>query len=90
MNGHHAAVWAISVSSDGAFVVSSSQDRSIRFWRRTDEQLFLEEERERALESTFEVDDKREILVNPAIFICLTKVLGKEFDRICSSRKTYY
>ena len=59
LKGHHAPVWGLALSSDGAFVVSSSQDRSIRFWRRTDEQLFLEEERERAMEGMFETDDRR-------------------------------
>ena len=38
----------------GDFIVSCSNDRSIRLWERTDEQVFLEEERERELEESFE------------------------------------
>lgn len=43
---HHAEVWGLAISRDGGVVVSASRDRSLRLWRRTDEQVFLEEERE--------------------------------------------
>ena len=54
MRGHHGEVWGLQVSNVGDFVVSCSNDRSIRLWDRTDEQVFLEEERERELEESFE------------------------------------
>jgi U3 small nucleolar RNA-associated protein 12 len=47
-------VWGLDVSSDGAFVLSVGQDRSLRVWERGDDLVFVEEERERAME--FEVD----------------------------------
>ena len=37
------------LNNTGDFIVSCSNDRSIRLWERTDEQVFLEEEREREL-----------------------------------------
>jgi len=54
LEGHHGEVWALAVSSLGDFVVSAGHDRSIRIWERTEEQLFLEEEREKELETLFE------------------------------------
>ena len=42
------------LNTTGDFIVSCSNDRSIRLWERTDEQVFLEEERERELEESFE------------------------------------
>ncbi|GHJ85005.1 hypothetical protein NliqN6_1407 [Naganishia liquefaciens] len=52
--GHHGEVWALAVSHFGEFVVSGSHDKSIRVWEKTDEPLFLEEERERELEQMYE------------------------------------
>jgi len=54
LEGHHGEVWSLAVSSLGDFVVSAGHDRSIRVWERTEEQLFLEEEREKELETLFE------------------------------------
>lgn len=51
-----AQVWALDVSADGSFVLSGGHDRSLRIWRRTDEMVFLEEERERELEGLFEAE----------------------------------
>lgn len=51
---HHAEVLALAVSASGYAVCSAGQDRSIRVYERTDEQLFLEEEREREHERTME------------------------------------
>ncbi|KAJ2438499.1 beta transducin, partial [Coemansia sp. RSA 2424] len=50
----HGDVWALAVAKHGNFVVASSQDRSIRVWEKTDEQLFVEEERERELEEMYD------------------------------------
>jgi U3 small nucleolar RNA-associated protein 12 len=52
--GHHGEIWAMAVSRTGDFVVSASHDKSIRIWSRTDEPIFLEEERERELEELYE------------------------------------
>ena len=51
LNGHHAAAWCVAVSSRGDFCVSGGHDRAIRVWERTDEPFFVDEERERRLES---------------------------------------
>ena len=47
-------VWCLAISSIGDFVVTGSHDRSVRVWERTDEQLFIEEEREKELEEVFD------------------------------------
>ncbi|RUP50042.1 WD40-repeat-containing domain protein [Jimgerdemannia flammicorona] len=54
LDGHHGEVWALAIAKHGSFVVSGSHDRSIRVWERTEEQLFLEEEREKELEELYE------------------------------------
>eukprot|EP00850_Spirogloea_muscicola_P012762 SM000084S23098 [mRNA] locus=s84:136275:141241:+ [translate_table: standard] len=54
LEGHHAEVWSLTISSHGEFFVSTSHDRSIRRWDRTEEPFFVEEEREKRLESMFE------------------------------------
>ena len=52
--GHAAEVWGLAVSSLGDFFVTAGHDRSLRRWERTEEPFFVEEERERRLESLFE------------------------------------
>ncbi|KAG8527033.1 uncharacterized protein KY384_008462 [Bacidia gigantensis] len=54
LDGHHGEIWAMAVSHTGAFLVSASHDKSIRVWNQTDEQVFLEEEREKELEELYE------------------------------------
>ena len=54
LRAHHAEVWAVAPSRSGALVASVSRDRSLRLWRRSDEQVFIEEERENELEQIFE------------------------------------
>ncbi|KAF7983876.1 hypothetical protein HWV62_18218 [Athelia sp. TMB] len=54
LEGHHSEVWALAVSHHGTFVVTGSHDKSIRVWEKLDEPLFLEEERERELETLYE------------------------------------
>ncbi|KAL9103431.1 MAG: hypothetical protein Q9163_001533 [Psora crenata] len=54
LEGHHGEIWALAVSRTGDFLVSASHDKSIRVWNRTDEQIFLEEEREKELEEIYE------------------------------------
>ena len=54
LKGHRGEIWALAVSRTGDFVVSASHDKSIRIWTRSDEPIFLEEERERELEELYE------------------------------------
>ena len=44
----------------GDGVLTCSRDRSLRLWRRTDEQVFVEEERENELEQLFEAGLERQ------------------------------
>ncbi|XP_024364353.1 uncharacterized protein [Physcomitrium patens] len=57
LEGHHAAAWCLAVSPHGDFLVTGSQDRSIRRLDRTEEPFFIEEEREKRLETMFEATD---------------------------------
>ncbi|CAJ2513816.1 Uu.00g019350.m01.CDS01 [Anthostomella pinea] len=56
LDGHHGEIWALAISqsSEPAFIVSASHDKSIRVWHETDEQIFLEEEREKEIEELYE------------------------------------
>ncbi|KAI9642180.1 beta transducin [Ciborinia camelliae] len=54
LDGHHGEIWALAVSRTGDFFVSASHDKSIRVWQQTDEQIFLEEEKEKELEELYE------------------------------------
>jgi U3 small nucleolar RNA-associated protein 12 len=52
--GHHGEIWAMTVGRTGDFIVTASHDKSIRIWTRSEEPIFLEEERERELEEMYE------------------------------------
>ena len=54
LQGHHGEIWAMTISRTGDFLVTASHDKSIRVWQQTDEQIFLEEEREKELEELYE------------------------------------
>ncbi|KAM4054977.1 dip2/Utp12 family protein [Hirsutella rhossiliensis] len=54
LNGHHGEVWAMAISRIGNFIVSAGHDKSIRVWEESDEQIFLEEEREKEIEELYE------------------------------------
>ena len=54
LHGHHGEIWALAISHTGEFIVSASHDKSIRTWVQTDEPLFLEEEREKELEESYD------------------------------------
>ncbi|KAI4180684.1 MAG: hypothetical protein LQ346_006949 [Caloplaca aetnensis] len=54
LEGHHGEIWAMTVSRTAEFLVTASHDKSIRIWQQTDEQIFLEEEREKELEELYE------------------------------------
>lgn len=51
---HQSEVWCLRVSSSGLFMVSTSHDHSIRIWEATDDQVFLEEEREKEMDLLYE------------------------------------
>ena len=54
LDGHHGEVWSIAMARSGNFLISAGHDKSIRVWDETDEQIFLEEEREREIEELYE------------------------------------
>lgn len=54
LGGHHGEIWALAVSRTGDFIISASHDKSIRIWQQSDEQIFLEEEREKELEDLYD------------------------------------
>lgn len=54
--GHHGEVWALAISSLGDFLITGSHDRSLRRWEKTEEAFFVDEEKEKRLESLFEED----------------------------------
>ncbi|KAI1436335.1 WD domain-containing protein [Xylaria sp. CBS 124048] len=56
LHGHHGEIWALAISrsTEPPFIVSASHDKSIRVWHETDEQIFLEEEREKEIEALYE------------------------------------
>ena len=54
LKGHHGEVWAMVQNSRGDWIASAGRDKSIRIWSRTDEQVFLEEEREKEVEELYE------------------------------------
>ncbi|OAQ72240.1 WD repeat protein [Pochonia chlamydosporia 170] len=54
LDGHHGEIWTIAISHSGNFLVSAGHDKSIRVWEETDEQIFLEEEREKEMEELYE------------------------------------
>lgn len=54
MEGHHGEIWAMAIARSGEFLVTAGHDKSIRVWEQTDEQIFLEEEREKELEQLYE------------------------------------
>lgn len=54
LEGHHGEIWAMAVAHDGQFVITAAHDKSMRTWQQTDEQVFLEEEREKELEELYE------------------------------------
>ncbi|KAI0559148.1 WD40-repeat containing protein [Gracilaria domingensis] len=54
VEGQRGEVWSISTSSDGEIIASASHDKLLRVWRRTDEPIFLDEERDKRMDDIFE------------------------------------
>lgn len=58
LNSTGSSVRFLGTSSDGEILLSVSEDRMFRLWYRSDEQLFLEEEKENRLAETLEASNK--------------------------------
>ncbi|KAI9224075.1 WD40-repeat-containing domain protein [Blastocladiella britannica] len=59
--GHVGEIWALAIGKFGSFVATAAHDRSIRIWERTDEQMLLQDEKNRELD-----DQADEALVSAA------------------------
>lgn len=55
---HHSDIWALAISKYGNFVVTGSDDTSIRIWRKTDDMFALHEERRAELDKLYEEEIK--------------------------------
>jgi U3 small nucleolar RNA-associated protein 12 len=87
LDGHHDEIWALAVSRGGNFLVSASHDKSIRVWDQTDDQIFLEEEKDKELEELYEstltasleqVEDKDEEVGAPGKQTVETLIAGEK------------
>lgn len=54
LSAHQSEIWCIAVSNDSSFVVSTSHDHSIRIWEETNDQVFIEEEKEKEMDELYE------------------------------------
>jgi U3 small nucleolar RNA-associated protein 12 len=68
LKAHHSEIWTLAVSSGGEYCVTGSHDTSIRRWERTEEAFFLEEEKEKRLETMFDtaLDDNNDNRGDPS------------------------
>lgn len=51
---HTGEIWGLSISSDAEFFVSVSHDFSIRIWKQDNDEVFIQEEREKELDELYE------------------------------------
>jgi len=54
IRAHHSEVWCLAISRSGDLLVSGSHDRSARIWTRSEEHIYLEEERQKELDELLE------------------------------------
>jgi len=54
IRAHFGDIWGLTIASTGTFLTTCSRDRSIRFFELSDEQVFIEEEREKEMERRYE------------------------------------
>lgn len=62
-------LFPVTVNSTGDRIVSGGNDRSLRVWEQTDEQVFLEEEREKEMDEMFEAGMDREHKASAAMSV---------------------
>ncbi|KAH3681378.1 hypothetical protein WICPIJ_007647 [Wickerhamomyces pijperi] len=51
---HQSEVWSLAIAKDNSFVVSASHDHSMRIWEETEDEVFLEEEKEKEMDELYE------------------------------------
>lgn len=51
---HLGEVWGLAINSDGEFFVSISHDSSIRIWKQDNDEVFIQEEREKEMDELYE------------------------------------
>merc|ERR1719233_1050148 len=57
IRGHHMEIWALTISSNGDFLVSGGNDRSLRKWSvKGEDPVFIDEEREQEMERLYTKD----------------------------------
>ncbi|GMI01419.1 hypothetical protein TrLO_g4910 [Triparma laevis f. longispina] len=54
LDGHVSEVYSLAISKSGGFVLSAGMDRQVRVWERTHDMVFIEEEKEVALEKMYD------------------------------------
>mmetsp|Transcript_19549 Transcript_19549/g.51796 ORF Transcript_19549/g.51796 Transcript_19549/m.51796 type:complete len:937 (+) Transcript_19549:51-2861(+) len=65
LKGHGSEILSLAISQDASFITTAGSDKQIRIWRRSNEQLFLSEERDREMDEKFEQEAEREDLPGP-------------------------
>lgn len=91
IEGQRGEVWSVATSSDGEIIATASHDRMLRVWRRTDQPLFLEEERDKRMDEVFESaliqDDLKEAAKNRKQEDGLLKDLSKS-DALAAGKRS--
>ncbi|GMH97125.1 hypothetical protein TrVE_jg7822 [Triparma verrucosa] len=54
LDGHVSEVYSLAISKSGGFLLSAGMDRQVRVWERTHDMVFIEEEKEVALEKMYD------------------------------------
>ncbi|KAJ1493201.1 WD40-repeat-containing domain protein [Baffinella frigidus] len=57
IRAHYSEVWCMAISKSGDLLVSGSHDRSVRVWNRTEEHVYIEEERQKELDLLLEAPE---------------------------------
>ncbi|CAE7948312.1 Wdr3 [Symbiodinium sp. KB8] len=84
--GHACEILAMALSQDAAFIVTAGSDKQIRIWRRTQEQLFLSEERAKELEEQFEQEVEREDLA-PAAAVAAPRPTRRSVESVRTTER---
>jgi U3 small nucleolar RNA-associated protein 12 len=65
LEGHKGPVWGAAMASHGKTLYTGAQDRSLRVWQRTEEMVFLQEEREKRMEEMFDKELRQPAAEDP-------------------------